>query len=420
MKANRIINRHSLYVLITLYVSAVGFLRSFLFMRWLDMGELGMISLMQTVMMFISLFQFGLINGGYRIFALDKTDQQRAINNVLFSYFALLGGLLILFWLTLVITGIELVMNNRLMLAALICGFFALINNWLTNTLIGKRLIRDINIINLISATLSLSVIPLIIWLGMTGAVLVIVIQPLTFVVITLIKHKDLRPNAWNFDVSQVKYILSFGFIPFLCGIFVQANLQVERWSIAKVLGPEALGEFYLVFLYTTLFVLAPLALQNLFFPKAIYAYENDQMKSFKELLKKHVLLLTSYVIVVVVLTLVAMPFFVNLFFPQHGPYTEYVYYVIPGLIALVFCDPFSIILNATVRLKPIFYAGIIALIVNAGLIAGTIHEDLFDLKNMAIIKSITYTIPFLIYLFYIIKNHRAIFKTGHVKKWIK
>ena len=81
-----------------IFVSSVGFIRSFLFMRWLDNNELGIISLVQTVMLFLSLFQIGLVNGGYRIFALDKAEQQLDINNVLFSYFALLTGVVLTAW----------------------------------------------------------------------------------------------------------------------------------------------------------------------------------------------------------------------------------------------------------------------------------------------------------------------------------
>ena len=80
----------SLYVAINIGVSVVGFLKSMLFMRWLGMEELGIISLAQTIMSFISIFQIGLLNGGYRIFSLDRAEEQRNINNLIFSYIAVL------------------------------------------------------------------------------------------------------------------------------------------------------------------------------------------------------------------------------------------------------------------------------------------------------------------------------------------
>ena len=112
----------SSYIIVNIIVSSVGFLRSFIFMRWLGLEELGLISLAQTVMQFISLFQIGLINGGYRLFSLNKVDDQRKINNLLFSFFFMLLGVFLFAWLVIAMTGQQVIMSNDLLLVSILCG----------------------------------------------------------------------------------------------------------------------------------------------------------------------------------------------------------------------------------------------------------------------------------------------------------
>lgn len=411
LKFNKIFNPNSLYVLINIFISGVGFLRSFLFMKWLDNNELGIISLVQTVVLFLSLFQIGLVNGGYRIFALDKTEQQRDINNVLFSYFALLTGLVLVAWTVLVITGKQVIISNSLLLVALICGVLTLMMNWLTNTLIGKRLIGEINKISIISGLVMLALLPSICWWGMMGAVAVLFVQPIVFVVVTLVKHSDLRPVAWNFDIKLVNYILSYGFIPFLAGIFVLLNMQIERWSIAKILGTTHLGEFYLVFLYATLFVLIPTSLNNLFFPKCIKAYETGDRMLFKHLLIRYTKILIFYLSMVVLVTVVLLQPVIDWVLPLHSANTVYVFYFLPGLVLLTLCDPIGVIMNSVVKFKIMFIAGCISISVNIILICLTNYMGIFSLSAMAIIKDIVNASVFVAYLIFFLLIYKRKFK---------
>jgi O-antigen/teichoic acid export membrane protein len=406
---NKIFAPTSLYVLVNIFVSAVGFVRSFLFMRWLDMSDLGIISLVQTVIMFIGLFQLGLINGGYRIFALDKTEQQRDINNVLFSYFGILTGVALLFWTVLMVSGMRIIISNYLMLAALICGLLSLIMNWLTNTLIGRRLIKDINKVNITAATISIALLPLVTIWGIYGAIISIAAQPLVFITITLFQHKELRPTKWNFNFVLIRYILSFGFIPFLAGIFTILNLQIERWSIAKLLGTEMLGNFYLIFLYTTLFVLVPSSLNNLFFPLMVKSYEEKNMVLFKHNLKLYTVILVGYLVIATILTLTLLQPVVDWIFSNHSANTVYVYYFIPGLIAYVLCDPVGLIMNSMVKLRFMLIAGLSGAVVNIIAIVSINSNGLFSLTTMTFVKNtVNYTI-LVFYVIFFIKNYREI-----------
>lgn len=410
LQAKTIANPNILYILINIFVSAVGFVRSFLFMKWLGMEELGLISLVQTVMMFLGLFQLGLLNGGYRIFALDRANEQKSINNLLFSYFTILAGVGLVVWGVLAATGTKLIMSNDLLLVAFVCGMFMLVNNWLTNTLIGKRLIKNINRINLISSICSMALLPLVVIWQIGGAVAVLISQPLIFVAVALFGNKELRPTGWNFNFKQIRYILSFGFIPFLTGISVMINMQVERWSIAELLGTAALGEYYMVFLFTTLFVLIPASLSSLFFPRTIKAYEDGQMALFRHNIKNYTVILLGYLGVVVVLTLVLLQPVVDWIFPIHSGGTVYVYWFLLGMVFYTLCDPIGLIMNSMVKLRPMLWAGLLGIVLNFSLILISDHFYVFSLMTMTWIKITVNFAIFACYLTFFFSNYNVIF----------
>ena len=274
------------YIIVNICLSAFSFLRSFVFMRTLDLTELGVISLIQTIFMFIGLLQCGLLNGGYRIISLGKAEEIEKTNNTIFSYIAILTPSGILFCLLSSKYGWIKDLSLVLLLISVLFGLFTLINNWFHNVLIGEQKLADLNRINIISYAASLLVLPLAFVLGFWGAVIVIAIQPLVFVGLCLFKYPELRPSGFFFDKKYIKYILSFGFIPFLGGIFSMIYIQVERWSITGQLGVDALGAFYLVFLYVSLYQLVPTSLNSIFFPKGIKSYANNDFNFFKRILK--------------------------------------------------------------------------------------------------------------------------------------
>ncbi len=402
---------HIFYLAINIYVSFVGFLRSFVFMKYLNMGDLGTISLIQTVILFISLLQFGLINGGYRIFSLDRADEQNNVNNLLFSFFGLISLSLSFFWVVLKIFNVQLIISNNILLVAIVSGIFSLITNWLTNTLIGKRKIKEINKINFISTTISLLILPTVTIWGMYGAIASLILQPLLFVVITLILHKDLRPKTFNLNIRLARHVLSFGFIPFLAGIFVILNTQIERWSIAQILGTEALGNYYLVFLYSTLFIILPSSLLNIFFPKAIYSYENGSMPSFRNLILIFTRINIIYLTVVGLLTFFTLQLFIDIILPLHSNNTRYVIIYLPGLIANILSNTFSLIFNSCLQLKPLLVGGIISVFFTFSLLFILRQLNLFSLTNVTICKSVISLIVFIYYLMFMLSQRKKIFK---------
>ena len=389
-----IFSSSSLFILINLFISAINFIRSMVFMRVMDMRELGIISLIQTCIMFIGLFQFGFLNGGYRVLAYQKTSDQTKINNILFSLFGIIALALFLIWIILSLLDIELLISRQYLILTFIAGLFSLISTWLTNTMTVKKMIKDINIRNLISGIISIALIPLVYLYGIMGGIISIMMQPIVFVVLALLMHKSLRPDKICFDRKEIKYILSLGFVPFMIGIFTIVNIQIERWSIAYILNVEELGNFYLVFIFSSLFVLVPTSINYLFLPNIIYSYENGLMAEFRRHVRNYTLVLMGYGICVVLAVLTALQPLVDILFPSHSGNTHYVFLLIPGLMSQLLYYSVSATLNAWKNFTPLLISGLVGVFSAIAIIAITGSMKLFDLTVMVYIKNISYFLP--------------------------
>ena len=389
-----IFSSSSLFILINLFTSAINFIRSMVFMRVMDMRELGIISLIQTCIMFIGLLQFGFLNGGYRVFAYKKTSDQTKVNNILFTLFGVIALALLLIWIILSVLDIELLISPRYLILTFIAGLFSLISTWLTNTMTVKKMIKDINIRNLISGIISIALIPLVYLYGIMGGIISIMMQPIVFVVLALLMHKSLRPDKICFDRKEIKYILSLGFVPFMIGIFTIVNIQIERWSIAYILNVEELGNFYLVFIFSSLFVLVPTSIKYLFLPNIIYSYENGLMAEFRRHVRNYTLVLMGYGICVVLAVLTSLQPLVDILFPSHSGNTHYVFLLIPGLMSQLLYYSVSATLNAWKNFTPLLISGLVGVFSAIAIIAITGSMKLFDLTVMVYIKNISYFLP--------------------------
>lgn len=399
-----------LFVGVNILVAFLSFVRSFVFMKFFDFHELGIITLVTTATMLVGFFQGGLINGGFRIIALGEVESSRKTNNVVFSYFGILSiGLLFLFTI-----GYFLGLFTDLIIVSFInvMGIGMLITNWLTNTLIGGGEYKRLNIANSLSAVIGSLCLVLAYYYGFYGALISILVQPLLFIGIVFLTDTKEIPTKFDLDISHIKYILSFGFIPFLAGIFFLVYMQIERWSINLFLGPEALGKMYLVFLVITLWVLVPSSILNLFFPKAIKFYSDNDLLNFNKVFSLSSKITLGYCIVMSTLIVILLNPFVSLIFPKHLPYVYLVILGLPGMVARTLCDPISLYLNSIVKLKPIFWSEIFALIVYVLCVAILVLFNLFSLNNFVICFNIYFSFKFfyLCFVYYKsrIKSHKG------------
>jgi O-antigen/teichoic acid export membrane protein len=374
-----------LYVIINIIMSAIGFIRAFVFMRVLGLYELGLITVFQTIMTLLSIFQVGLINGGYRVYSLGIDIENKRVNNLVFSYFSIIFFICIFIGLFLIKTELPKI----ILLSAIIGGIISLIVNWLTNTLIGKQLLGELNKINLFSGIGSLLLLPMAYYYKLYGAIIVLLSQPLIFIIFTMLRHPILRPNKFKIDLKLTKRLLEYGFIPYLSGILSLVSLQIERWTIASFLGTENLGRFYLVFLYTTLYVLVPNSVNAIFFPTSIKCYENKLYGEVKKIIKNYYIVLILYSLIVVFITLFFLRPVITLFFPIHIAGIKLVYLILPGLICTSLYSPIGLIMNSAIILKPMLWINIISMLLNGILILFLVLSHRINIQNMAILRSL-------------------------------
>jgi len=150
----------------------------------------------------------GLLNGGYRIVSLGKTEEIEKTNNTIYTYVAMLLPLGIIFCLLSSYYGWLKDFTLTLLLISVVFGIFTLLNNWCQNMLIGEQKLGEVNRANIVSFSMSVLTLPLAYWIGFWGAMVVIMIQPLMYVVMTIARNNELRPTGLFFDLKYIKYIL--------------------------------------------------------------------------------------------------------------------------------------------------------------------------------------------------------------------
>lgn len=385
------------FLISNIIVAFLGFFRSGIFMEYLDFKALGVITLIQTSAMAIGFLQLGLINGGYRIIAVN-TDlcSIKRTTNTIFSY--LLVMTLVIIAASFLMLQQNIFADSTYVILVISLAVFLLINNWLSNFLIAKKDYTSLNKINLLSAFGGLACLPLAYSYGVVGAVLSLVLQPLTFVILVLYKNRETRPIRFDLRISSLRYILRFGFVPFLSGMFFLLYVQIERWSIGGFIGSEALGHAYLFFMIVALWGLIPTSVMNLFFPRSAKYFHNKQYESMNRIIKYHTYVVFLYCTFASLMIVFLLPLLVEFIFPNHLPYTGLVIIALPGLICRSIIDPLSVFFNSVVKLKPIFWSDLFSLLIYIVFITLVVFNEKFSLQ-MAVYSFVLYFFSKLLFM---------------------
>ena len=403
-----------IFIVANLIVAFLGFLKSFIFIKFLNLENLGIITIIQTGAMFIGFFQIGLLNGGFRIISLEKNYLLQKINNVIFSYIGILS--LVLFVIFFFNLFFNLFTDYFTYLFILLLGLSLLLFNWLTNILIAQKKLMLLNKLNLVSSSVSVLFLPLAYYYGLFGAAFCLLIQPIIFIVYALIASKNLRPSKYLLNIKEIREILKYGFIPFISGIFFLLQIQIERWAVVYQLGTEVLGKLYLVFLISALWVLVPSSISNLFFPNCVSSFESNNYIKFNNYIKNHFIVVTVYIIFTALIIFTLLEPVVSLFLPEHQTYLNFVYLAIPGLCFKTLSDPISIFLNSIVKLKPFLYSDIIGISFYVISIFMLINFKNFSLNSVIFLFNIFFLIKLVILLFYYLKLKNNIIQFNRVK----
>jgi len=395
LKKALIRHRKYLYIGATVLVSGLGFARNFVFMKSLGLGDVGQIALMQTIVMLIGFLQFGLINGGYRIYAIGDSDQKK-VNDVLFSYL-LIAIVVLAFGVCL---GLALFENPEIKSLTIsigtVAGLATLTSVWLNNTLIAQGKLMVSNAVNLSAVTISFIVGILSISLGLWAALLAIMIQPLGVVFLVLVFQKKTRPTQFQIDLGLSKRIIKLGFLPFFTSLLLLSSYQIERWSVMHALGSEELGRLYLAILYGTIFVLVPAALVNLYYPSAIRAFETRNIAEFKRIVRWHLFELLLYILAALIITYFLLHIVLATYLPQYLDSKYLVYLSLPGLVAFSLCDIASLVLLSIKFMRPLIVWGVIVLVTNAVFLIALYQLDEFNLEVVVLAKSGAFILGFI------------------------
>lgn len=354
-------SQSSIYIYVTVLTTILGLAKSYFLMRLLDVREVGVISLVQSIIMIVSFSQIGLLNGAYRIISKSESHLKR-INDFIFSY-----NFYILLIAIVLIYPICLVLNIKdeltILIYTVIAGIISVLSNWMSNLLIASQKIKLLNNVNLISTGLSFLSLVLINHSSLWAGILLVTLQPfiLVFVAINIGKYKI---TITRLNKRTFKYVFSAGFIPYLINIIGSLFLLIEKWLITLDLGVEFLGQYFLVGMYSTFFLLVPSALNNLEFPKSLRSFKNN-IPHFQMVnsLKFYFFKLLTYVIFVGVFTYFLAPLIIEFILPK---YLESVYLlkiVYWGLAFLTLVQPIMLIIQVKLEYKAMFLIYIISIV---------------------------------------------------------
>lgn len=385
------------FVLANTFISILTFGRNLVFIRTLSLPELGQITLLQTIVMLAGLLPFGLVNGAFIVYSRRDESLNRKIVNLLslISLSALIIALAVA-GITGVVPFHGLVWQETLAFG-MVVGVLAMTSNWLNNALVAEGMLASSNLVNFVAISISLLVAFLSRPFGFNAALVSILLQPLIAVVGAMLLDFRLRPTGLRPDADVAWELLRLGVFPFLGMLLVALTSQIERWSIAVLISPEALGRYYLVLMFGTFFPLVPSSLLNVHLPNAIRAIREKETSSFASLIRRHAIELGSYIVATLVVTALALPWFVETIFPKFVGTIHLVYLIFPALALVQMRDNVSLLLYPLHEMKPVLWAHGTAVLCLVVLIVGmaTLGDGL-TLEEMAIARGVAQVLPVL------------------------
>lgn len=402
-------NSKSRYIAITLIISAIGILKNVILLKFFDFDKLGLIALSQTFTTTISLFQLGVVTGGYRLFAYKKASVLKKINAAVLSSFLLLTAILIVIGL-LVGCFFKIGISIYLLLLFIIIGVVSLYSNWVICKLLGTKNILTLNKAQLAGAVISFFVTLLAKWFGITAVFVGLILQPALIIIIAYQLMPELIPTlSFSGFRRYIKKIISLGFIPYLTSALTYFNSQLGRWLITFSLGTAILGRTFLVTLFVALISIFPAAISNLFFPSIIEKFEKNMKDDLRNTLKRQLVILVGYYALVILGTLSLANIVVKLFLPKQVESVYLIYAIIPALLFQHLSGPAITLFNAAKRFNQILIGSLISVFTYIILLALYLLFLKPQIVGFFIIESISALIFFIYNSYYYIKLNQNI-----------
>jgi O-antigen/teichoic acid export membrane protein len=405
------------FIGITLFINVIRFLKSFVFMKYLELNELGILTIISAVMGLFSIMQLGLLNGGYRIFSVNDPDKWKA-NNTIYSYFFVLLTAMLIGIMCYFLSGNLTIVKLAFVLLGCLMGMLALLNNWNRNLLVAEGDFNNINKIEIISTLISILLLVSVVFYNLYGALLVIFSKELVFYLTTIFKKRHYLPRKFILKYNDIKWILTFGLLPFLSGIVTMMSTQVETWCIAGFLNTEALGKFYLPMLYIKLFLLIPVAVNRIYFPTIMRNFVKGMFQEAKYTLKKYFVINAVVSVTAIVISFLFMHDVIKRFIPIHLIAIPYIWALIPGLVIFTLTQPLKLIFNGAVKQVPFLWSSGISLIFESGILFGLGFLGTLTLYKVAIIKSLAYIVFSVVLWLIYIKQKKSLWKVNIIERF--
>lgn len=359
----RLLRSSYVYVVINTVVSLLAFGRNLLFMNSLGLAEVGQIALMQTIVMLVGFAQGGLISGTFILWAGGDVVLNRRMADVLFVGKAVLGVLLIC---GLAIVGPDVlapIVNPETLLIGLAAGLATLASTWMNNALVADQKLRQSNLLNVVAVLMSLGL--AILTLETNSLMLAlgaIALQPLLVALGAMLLDTLARPRIVRPDPDTLRRMLAIGVRPFLGSLSLLLVYQIERWSIAGTMGPEALGRYFIVILYMTFFLLVPTALMNVNFPRASRALAAGETDSFRQIIRRHMAELAIYAGLALLIKLALLSLVLDTFLPNFTGTESLVYLAFLNGLAMLAQAPGTLVLYSVQDTRPVLTGGLLSL----------------------------------------------------------
>lgn len=386
-----------MFVIVNVAVNLVLLGRSYVTMQVLDYRDLGLAALLQTVILLLGMLQFGFLNGGYRLLCSAEEGERRRINDLVYTFLgvALVGGGVIALVIALLAESME---ARLVILLGFVGGAATLGRTWISNQMVARHALKRINRINLLSGSASVATLAFIPLNPLLACLSAVVVQPIVFVLAAMVADRTLMPGRLLFSVALTRAVMQAGFIMFLTGLFVQLNLQIERWYVVAFLGLDALGHLYLAAMFVTLFQMVPTSLDQIYLPPLVRAYRDGDFESVRRGMRQFFLVTSGYCAAVgVVLVLFAHPV-TALLLPGYVGDLRYVYLLAPGLVLFTLASPFAILFNVLIRYRYYFIAfgaGTMATVL--AFAAAALTHGRLDLDGVTLVRSGGYVLIALI-----------------------
>jgi O-antigen/teichoic acid export membrane protein len=386
-------NDRALFVVVSVAVNLLFILRSYITMRVLGFAELGLTALLQTIVLLVAALQFGVVNGAYRLACSEPPEVTHRVNNLVYTFTAALAvpafvaALIAVVW-----SGGHQLGWTAVVLLGVATGLFTILRTWITNYMIARVMLPTLNLLNVVSAAVSLAPLALVGFWPLPMCLLAIVLQPVVFVVHALLAQPQLRPTAPEASRPLFRRIMAAGFVVFLTSVFLVANAQIERWSTLTYLGLNGLGHFYLALLFLNLYTLVPTSLDAIYLPKLVQAHTAGDPLRVRADMGRFFRVLLAYSAAVVVAVFGLAPVILGALLPKYLPDLRYVYLLLPGVVLFGLTAPFAMVFNILIRYRFYFIAYGLGTVLTAALLGGyVLATGSLSLTALSIIKSVVF-----------------------------